>query len=330
MNKQIKTTLILSAVLIAAVLSGCIQETSNEQIPTHKIAGGIYDISDEELAKMPTATDPVVAHIPLEAHLWFHFHKKTTLNRTVNITYVLTPSTDVRVNVSNGIVLPEGIVFVGSDLPTDYITLSKNKTYLFNATIKVVKPGSWKIYASPGVGANVTLLKDRGWAVGQDVIDATAPIIRFNRREIVSDEQYNVLMAAANDWLRAYGAPEYEKVEFNCSKISGNVVDMYGCEMPCYGCEMMCYSNSILVDRYYFVIEDNRRTDLTKIRNVYRWAYSTPSGYRSDPVCEEIKIENTGQKGTIVKGNMVIGKDGEIKGRIIETDDGGTVYIPAK
>ena len=326
MKKYTKTTLLLSIILTTVTLSGCIQKTPYKEVRLgENIAVGIYNISDEELATLSGVTDPIIAHIPLKAHLRFHFHKKTTLNRTVNITYVLTPSTDVRMNVSDGIVLPEGIVFVESDLLTDYTTLSKNKTYLFNATIKVVKHGSWKIYASPGVCANVTISENEGWAVIHEVIESTALI-----KEIVSDKQHGILMTATNDWLRAYGAPEYEQVEFNCSKISGSDFDSYGCEMPCYGCEIMCYSDSTLVDRYYFVIEDNRRTSMTKIRNVYRWPYSTPSGYQSDPVCEEIRIKNIGQGGMMVEGNVVTGNDGKIIGRIYETEGEGTLFVPAK
>jgi len=327
--KQTKITLILSVALIAVTLSGCVQETPYEEVPIGgKIAGGIYDISDEELEKMPTMTDPVIAHIPLRADIYFH--RPPRLNRTVNITYILTPSTDLRVNVSDGIVLPEGIVFVENDMPTDYITLSKNKTYLFNSTIRTVKLGNWTIYASPGVYAEVLAKNDKTAHIFiQKVFRDTLPIIHFRNREDrvkVSEEQQDVLMTAANDWLSAYGAQEYEKAEFNCSRISGNEdVLCY-----CYGCEMMCYSDSTLVDRYYFVIEEGLHTREIKIRNVYRWTYSSPSGYQSDPVCEEIRIENTRQRGWMVEGNVVIGKDGKIIGRIIGTDDGGTLFVPAK
>ena len=58
---------------------------------------------------------------------------------------------DVKTNVSEGIVLPEGIVFVENNFPTKPITLSKGKTYKFNAKITVVKPGRWRFYASPGI-----------------------------------------------------------------------------------------------------------------------------------------------------------------------------------
>lgn len=277
---------------------------------------------------MPTATDPVIAHIPLKADIYFH--KPPRLNRIVNITYILTPSTDLRVDVSDGIILPEGIVFVENDLPTDYITLSENKTYLFNATIRTVKLGNWTIYASPGVYAEVLAKNDEtAHIVTQKVFRDTLPIIHFRNREDrvkVSEGQRDVLMTAANGWLSAYGAQECEKEEFNCSRISGN--DDVSCY--CYGCEMMCYSDSTLVDRYYFVIEEGLQTKKVKVRNVYQWAYSTPSGYQSDPVCEEIRTENTGQKGTIVKGDLVIGKDGEIMGKLIGTEGGGTIFVVEK
>ena len=82
MNKQIKTALILSAAMITVALSGCVQETPHKETPYKEvrlgenIAVGIYNISDEELATLSGVTDPIIAHIPLEAHLRFHFHKK--------------------------------------------------------------------------------------------------------------------------------------------------------------------------------------------------------------------------------------------------------------
>ncbi len=61
----------------------------------------------------------------------------------------------MKLNVSEGIVLPDGIVFVENNLPTGQITLKKGNKYRYGAKIKTVKIGNWMIYASPDVYVNV-------------------------------------------------------------------------------------------------------------------------------------------------------------------------------
>lgn len=152
----------------------------------------------------------------------------------------------------------------------------------------MVKPGRWIFYVSPGVYGDVSLFEEWVTAGVQGVFDATEPLTRYRLREKVSKEEQDTLMNITKNWLLGYSTREYKREEFNCSIISLHY------DVPCYGCEMICYSNSKLHDKYYFIIEEDLLTNKTKVRNVYRWAYWTPSGYQRKPVCEEItrtKIE---------------------------------------
>ncbi|RLG27639.1 hypothetical protein DRO03_11690 [Methanosarcinales archaeon] len=104
----------------------------------------------------------------------------------------------------------------------------------------------------------------------------------------MSEEQRGVLIKITNNWLQRYNSTEYEKQDFNCTILSRPASGFPDITIRCYGCELWGYSNSTLSDRYYFVIDDDLNANKTKIRNVYRWAYQTPSGYQQRPVCEEV------------------------------------------
>ena len=242
----------------------------------------------EEIAKEKEGwvTDPVIAHIPLRADL--DFPDEPILNRTVDIIYTLTPQVDLKTDVSEGLILPEGIVFVENNLPTGQITLRKGKKYKFNAKIKAVEIGNWMIYASPGVYANVNVGGEMSTVWIQKVWKAKEPLIRYLHRERLSSEERDTLMNITKNWLRRHGAVKYEREEIDCTIISRPASGIHDINIKCYGCEMVCFSNSILYDRYYFIIEEDLVNNKTKVRNVYRWAYWTPSGFESKPVCEEI------------------------------------------
>jgi hypothetical protein len=77
------------------------------------------------------------------------------LVNAMNMKYTLTPSVDVKTDVSEGVILPEGIVFVENNLPIGQVTLSKGRKYRYSAKIKTVEIGNWMIYASPCVYAIV-------------------------------------------------------------------------------------------------------------------------------------------------------------------------------
>ena len=269
MNKITKASLILAVIFIVILLAIFVQSLADE--------------------KKECATDPVIAHIPLRADLDFPSPFPNPDDPTaINIIYILTPTVDVTVNVSEGIVLPEGIVFVQSNLPTGQTTLSKGKKYRYDAKIRVVKPGRWIFYVSPGVYGDVSLFEDWVTAGVQGVFDISKLPVEFHDIIDVSEEQRAVLMDVAKKWLIEYSAQEYGREEFECLQISGNP------DVSCYGCEMLGYSNSTLHDKYYFVIDEDLHTNKTKIRNVYRWAYRTSSGYQQKPVCEEITMKGGG------------------------------------
>ncbi|NOQ32755.1 MAG: hypothetical protein GQ567_00935 [Methanosarcinales archaeon] len=264
MNKITKASLVMAVIFIAILLAIFVQSPADE--------------------KKEYATDPVIAHIPLEAHLRFSFDPDDPV--LMNMEYTLTPAVDVKTDVSEGIVLPDGIVFVENNLPTGQITLRKGKKYKFSAKIKAVETGIWRIYASPGVYADVNVFEGTiSSVVGQGVFDATVPLTRFRLRVKVSKEGQDILMNITKNWMREYGTVEYGQEEFSCTIISANP------DIRCCGCELLSYSNSKLYDKYYFVIEEDQHTNKTKIRNVYRWAYQTPSGYQQKPVCEEITMK---------------------------------------
>jgi hypothetical protein len=268
MNKSTKILLVLIAIFIALSSAVFVLELTSD--------------------KKEYVTDPVIAHIPIRADLDFPSPFPNPDDPTsINIIYILTPTVDVKVNVSEGIVLPEGIVFVQNNLPTGQTTLSKGKKYKYNAKIRVVKPGRWIFYVSPGVYGDVSLFEDWVTAGVQGVFDATEPLTRYRLREELSNEDQNILMNITKNWLREYGMRKYEREEFNCTIISANP------DIRCCGCEMLGYSSSRLHDKYYFVIDEDQHTNKTTIRNVYRWAYRTPTGYQRKPVCEEITIKTT-------------------------------------
>ena len=118
MNKIAKASLALVVIFITILLAIFVQSLTDE--------------------KKEYVADPVIAHIPLRADLDFPSPFPNPDDPTsINIIYILTPTVDVKVNVSEGIVLPEGIVFVQNNLPTGQTTLSKGKKYEYNAKIRV-------------------------------------------------------------------------------------------------------------------------------------------------------------------------------------------------
>lgn len=273
MNKSIKIMLVLTAVVLIALSSAVF----------------VLELTGE---KKEYVTDPVIAHLPVRAHLHFSgFPTGPALNKNVSFVYVLAPSVDLKVNVSEGIILPEGFVFVENNLPTNQITLSKDKRYQFNATIKAVETGKWTIYASPGVYVDAYVFEDRKGVIHiQEVPFATELAFVEQRREKVSKKQHDVLMSVAKNWLSEYGAIDYEREEFNCSILSST-------HHSGYGCKMMGYSNLTLHDKYYFIIGKKFNSNKTMVRNVYRWAYWTPHGYQPEPICEEIMVKRGGSNG---------------------------------
>jgi len=271
MNKITKASLALVVLFITILLAIFVQSLADE--------------------KKEYVTDPVIDHIPLRADLGLP--DEPILNRTVDITYTLNPLVDVKVNVSEGLILPEEIVFVENNLPIGQITLKKGKKYRYSAKIKTVDIGNWMVYASPGVYANVNVAfggeVSTVWI--QKVWKAKEPLTRSRLKENITQEHHNIFTDVTKNWLNEHDIQRSEKEELNYTIISWPASSIHNINIKCYGCEMLGYSNSKLYDKYYFVIEEDQHTNKTQIRNVYRWAYQTPSGYQQKPVCEEITMK---------------------------------------
>ena len=271
MNKITTASLALVVIFIAILLAIFVQSLADE--------------------KKEYVTDPIIAHIPIRADIDFSFPDSDEPT-SMNIVYTVIPLMDVKTDVSEGIVLPAEIAFVENNLPTGQITLKKGKKYRYNARIQVIKTGFWIIYASPGVYGDVYVLEGRVRSTGtQKVWKAKEPLTRFRLKENITQEHHDILMGVAKNWLIEQGMQLYETEEFNCTILSWHASSIHNINIKCYGCEMLGYSNSKLYDKYYFVIEEDQHTNKTKIRNVYRWAYQTPSGYHRKPVCEEITMK---------------------------------------
>jgi hypothetical protein len=270
MNKITKASLALATIFSIILLAIFVQSLADE--------------------KNECVTDPVIADIPLRADLRLSFlgpDKPTSMK----MVYTLTPSVDVKMDVSKGIVLPAAVVFVESDLPTGQITLKKGRKYKYKTEIKALVNGDWAIYAAPGVYADIRVSRgavSSAWVYG--VFDAAESITRYRHSEKISEEQRNVLINITNDWLQRYNSTEYEKQDFNCTILSRAGSGLSGIDIRCYGCELWGYLNSTLSDRYYFVLGEDVNTGIIKIKNVYRRAYQTPSGYQQKPVCEEVMM----------------------------------------
>ena len=172
------TILILSAVLIAAVVSGCMQETSEIGAP-----GGAPQPDTAPPAATPDAAQPVpasevtpsymsIAAPPLIANWKYVSYRNLSisnapaLNQTARITYSIIPDRDIEVlfvylDIPDGFELMDvegtwprtlhNITFRDVNdarwFPTN---LSKDKMYQFNTTIKAVETGNWTVYTSGG------------------------------------------------------------------------------------------------------------------------------------------------------------------------------------
>ncbi len=274
MNKITKAPLVLALIFITILLAIFVQSLADE--------------------KEEYVTDQVIADIPIRADLDISFLGPGK-SMSVNMVYTLIPSVDVKMDVSKGIVLPATVVFVESDLPTGQITLKKGRKYKYKTKIKALVNGDWMIYAAPGVHASLRVVGGDVTSAGiYGISDAEKTIMRYRHSEKISEEQRNVLINITNDWLQRYNSTEYEKQDFNCTVLSRVGSGLSGINIGCYGCELWGYSNSTLSDRYYFVLGEDEYTGIIKIKNVYRWAYQTPSGYQQKPVCEEVMMNVIG------------------------------------
>lgn len=152
------TILILSAVLIAAVMSGCVQELSEigapDAAPTAPTSGVVP-------SSTPVPAPPMIANWKYVSYRNLSISNAPALNQTARITYSIIPDSDIEILFVH-LDIPDGFELMGvegewpqtwhnlsfSDVndarwfPTN---LSKDKLYQFSATIKAVKTGNWTI-----------------------------------------------------------------------------------------------------------------------------------------------------------------------------------------
>ncbi|MEA3282984.1 MAG: hypothetical protein U9Q68_10630, partial [Euryarchaeota archaeon] len=164
------TILILSTVMIVAMLSGCVQETSEIGVPGVAPQQNISPLAATPDAAQPApASEMIIASVyapPLIANWNYVSYRNLSisnapaLNQTARVIYAIIPDRDIEI-LSVGIHIPEGFVFVDANdaklktytstnlvlhsafwTPTN---LSKGEMYQLNATIKAVETGNWTI-----------------------------------------------------------------------------------------------------------------------------------------------------------------------------------------
>ena len=153
------TILILSTVLIASVLSGCVQEISEIETPDAS-----PPTPSSEMTSPSISAPPKIANWKYVSYRNLSISNAPALNQTAQVTYSIIPDRDIEIllvhigfmdgfeimNVEGERILTRGNKPV-HDLercarwrPTN---LSKGEMYQFNITIKAVKTGNFTIYA---------------------------------------------------------------------------------------------------------------------------------------------------------------------------------------
>jgi hypothetical protein len=155
--------LVLSAVLIVAMLSGCVQETSEIGTP-----GGA---PQPNVTPLPAPSSEGISSFPAPSMItnwkYLSYHNLSisnapALNRTARITYSIIPDRAIEILFVQVVIPDDGFELIYLDEcsttwhnynptkdPNDLnwfpTNLSKDKMYQFNATIKAVKTGNWTI-----------------------------------------------------------------------------------------------------------------------------------------------------------------------------------------
>jgi len=154
------TILLLSAVLIASVLSGCVQEKSEIETPDASPPDTAPDVASPST---PVPAPPMIANWKYVSYRNLSISNAPALNQTARITYSIVPDRDIEVLLTY-LSIPDGFELMdvegtgprtwGNTTYLDTIdakwfptNLSKDKTYQFSAIIKAVKTGNWTIQA---------------------------------------------------------------------------------------------------------------------------------------------------------------------------------------
>lgn len=194
MNSRI-TILVLSAVLIAAALSGCVQEVSEIEVPQPNVtppeatpdAAHPQENTIESKIDAPMDVNLSVSGIP-------------SLNTVVKLEFTATPQTNAP-NTTVQILLPDEFVLVAGDLFWNG-DLIKNETILLNTSVKAVEVGDYVIKASA--------ISDGSWTFGKS---DSLYISVFETTATVSDE------APINNWVNKAAIP----LSHNSDEISANL-----------------------------------------------------------------------------------------------------------
>ena len=154
------TILILSAVLIASVLSGCVQELSEIGTPDAAPPTTAPEVASPST---PVPAPPMIANWKYVSYRNLSISNVPALNQTARITYSIVPDRDIEVLLTY-LSIPDGFELMdvegtgprtwGNTTYLDTIdakwfptNLSKDKTYQFSAIIKGIKTGNWTIQA---------------------------------------------------------------------------------------------------------------------------------------------------------------------------------------
>lgn len=154
------TILILSAVLIASVLSGCVQEISEIGTPDASPPTTAPEVAPPST---PVPAPPMIANWKYVSYRNLSISNAPALNQTARIAYSIIPDRDIEILLTY-LSIPDGFELVdvegtgprtwGNTTYLDTIdakwfptNLSKDKTYQFSAIIKAVKMGNWTIHA---------------------------------------------------------------------------------------------------------------------------------------------------------------------------------------
>ncbi|MEA1894266.1 MAG: hypothetical protein U9N36_03495 [Euryarchaeota archaeon] len=145
------TILILSAVLIASVLSGCVQEISEIEAPDASPTATVSEVTSPSMS-----APPKIANWKYVSYRNLSISNAPALNQTALVTYSIIPDRDIEVLFVY--ITIDGFEFVDvegerilkfDDLDRRAVwyptNLSKGEMYQFNATIKAVKTGNFTI-----------------------------------------------------------------------------------------------------------------------------------------------------------------------------------------
>jgi|GEM_PF-3787622 len=167
------TILVLSTVLIAAVLSGCMQETSEigapggtpqlDTTPPAATPDAAPPAPASEVARSSASAPPMITNWKYIGYRNLSISNAPALNQTARVTYSIIPDRDIEVLLIY-LSIPDGFELIDVEgrgartwRNTTYLdaidakwfptNLSKDEMYQFSATIKTVKTGNWTIQA---------------------------------------------------------------------------------------------------------------------------------------------------------------------------------------